>query len=398
MGPEPGDAASRVPAHRDWRRGSPVGGDGRGARVGEHRRELVRLVLEHEAIHRPGQRRGLARPSRVGQQRPDDVLLLRRRARGPTRIRPGRASRTTTLRPARVRRRGRNGSGDRTLPRLQRRAPICARLGNRHVDRHRICARAARPGRPAFLGASARIHAHGGRRGRPRRPRHHRDRLHGDPPRRAASRRGGFLRCRAGRASLSDETGAHLFRPRSVCLGEPPQVRSGAGRHRRCNGTSGLRVPGAAVEPRAGDRALPRVPRTTDSGACASRRRRAEVGDVGQRAAAADVSPLDELRHRPALCARERRHRDRRQLLGPGPHVADHTRDLLRLRGREAARHPRFVLARHPVEPRTRAAACRLGSGRRGRHDRRDRLHGRAPRLHTRLRREASSRKRSSES
>ena len=366
--------------------------------MGEHRRELVRLVLEHEAVRRPRQRRGLARPSRVGQQRPDDVLLLRHRARGTARIRPRGTPGPTSLRPARVRSGGRDGGCDRSLPRLQRRPPICARLGNCHVDRHGIRARAARPGRPPFLGSSSRVHAHGGRRRRPRRARHHRDGLHGDPPCRAASRGGGFLRGGAGRASISDETGAHLFRARSGCVGEPPEVRGGARRHRRCDGTSRLRVPGAALESRAGNRALPRVPRTTDRGARASRRRRAEVGNVGKRAVAADVSPLDELRHRPALRARERRHRDRRQLLGPRPHVADHARDLLRLRGREAAWHPRLVLARHPVEPRPRAAACRLGSGRRGRHDRRDRLYGRPPRRPRSPSTEASSRKRSSES
>ena len=122
------------------------------------------------------------------------------------------------------------------------------------------------------------------------------------------------------------------------------------------------------------------------------------IGDVGQRAAAAEVSPLDELRHRPALRARERWHRDRRRLLGSGAHVANHARDLLRLRGRQAARHPRRVLARHPVEPRGKCG--RLSAGRRSP------AAARSPGSASRSRSssphspstEASSRKRSSES
>ena len=44
-----------------------------------------------------------ARPAAVGQQRPDDVLLLRRRARGAPRVRPRRAARAAPVRPAAAR-------------------------------------------------------------------------------------------------------------------------------------------------------------------------------------------------------------------------------------------------------------------------------------------------------
>ena len=199
------------------------------------------------------------------------------------------------------------------------------------------------------------------------------------------------------RASLSDKTGVDLFRARSVCLGKasssPEWSRS----------SSELQWDFSPTRSRRRDRISSGQPSVTGSSENNRQSelarlagRRAEIGDVGQRAAAAEVSPLDELRHRPSLCARERWHRDRRQLLGRAL-TSPITLGIFFGYVWEAARHPRLVLARHPVEPRTSAAACRLGGGRRGRHDRRDRLHGRAPRLHTRLRREASSRKRSSE-
>ena len=52
-------------------------------------------------------------------------------------------------------------------------------------------------------------------------------------------------------------------------------------------------------------------------------------------------------------------------------HLAGHARHRHRLRGRQARRLPRRVLARHAAEPRPAAAAGGLGRGRRRRHDRR---------------------------
>jgi len=60
------------------------------------------------------------------------------------------------------------------------------------------------------------------------------------------------------------------FRPGLACavlgvgVGGAARVRGGAGRARSRDGTAGLRVPGAAVEPRTRYRALPRVPRAAD--------------------------------------------------------------------------------------------------------------------------------------
>jgi hypothetical protein len=183
VGAEPGDSASRVPAYRDGRGRGLVGGGCGGACVGERRRDLVRLALDHRPPDRSRRRGDRSRPSPLGEQRLDDVFLLRRRARGAPRVRPRGASRAAQVRAAPVRGDRGDGRRRRDLSRVQLRPPFRARLGDRHVDRHRLRARAARARRPALLGAPARIHAHGRRRGRPRRARHHRDGVHGDASR-----------------------------------------------------------------------------------------------------------------------------------------------------------------------------------------------------------------------
>ena len=69
-----------------------------------------------------------------------------------------------------------------------------------------------------------------------------------------------------------------------------------------------------------------------------SARDRAQVRDLAERAAAAALPPVDELRDRAAVRARERRHRDRRRLPRASLHLADHARDPRRLRRRQARR------------------------------------------------------------
>ena len=78
----PRDASPHVPAHGDGRRGSAAGRDGRGARLGEPGRVVLRRLLVDDALDRPRRQGYRARPPPLGEQRPDDVLLLRRRARG----------------------------------------------------------------------------------------------------------------------------------------------------------------------------------------------------------------------------------------------------------------------------------------------------------------------------
>src|SRR5207244_1288870 len=82
------DPAPGVPAHGDWRRGRPARSRGRGARLGERRRLVVRLPVEHDALDPGRWRERRARLPPLGEQRPDDLLLLRRRAGGATGVRP----------------------------------------------------------------------------------------------------------------------------------------------------------------------------------------------------------------------------------------------------------------------------------------------------------------------
>src|SRR5947208_2332454 len=81
---------------------------------------------------------------------------------------------------------------------------------------------------------------------------------------------------------------------------------------------------GIAYDARARDRTVPRVSRATDRGARAFGDGPAESCDVAQRALAAAVPPLDELCDRAAVRARERRHRDQRQLSFARSGLADH--------------------------------------------------------------------------
>ena len=94
-----------------------------------------------------------------------------------------------------------------------------------------------------------------------------------------------------------------------------------------------------------------------------------QVGDLAERAAAAALSPVDELRDRAALRARERGHRDQRWVSLPRVRLADHPRDPHRLRRGETGWDRRHRLARDEAERRTVAAAGGVGCGRgRGRH------------------------------
>ncbi len=322
MGAEPADAAAGVPAHRDRRRGGLAGRGRRGTRMGERRRVLLRLALGDDAVDRPRRRRRRAGSAPLGEQRPDDVLLLRRRARSAPRVRPGRAAGAAAVRAAAAGGDRRHGGGGRHLPRLQRRPLVRSRLGNRDVDRHCLRARPARARRPALSRPPAGVHAHGRRRRRHRRARRHRDRLHGDARRRAAPCGRRPVRSRPRPAQRPRPRRSRLLRARGRRLGGAARVGSRAGRHRPRDGPPGLRLPGSAVQPRTRDRAVPRVPRAADGGA-GTRRPAVELrsATLGQRTAAAALPPLDELRDRAAVRARERGHRDRRRLPGARLHA-----------------------------------------------------------------------------
>ena len=232
------------------------------------------------------------------------------------------------------------------LPRVQRRPRRRARLGRRDVDRHRVRARHARARRAALPRPPARLHAHGRRRRRPGRPGRHRDRLHARTSPSAPARRARLLSC----AVIAGARGRRRLRRSStwpwalaawVALYEVGR-RPGRGRAR--HGAAGLRLPRR--------RGPTSSARASASGSSASSRRpsspaRRAAGvesaiSPNERLAAA-LPPLDELRHRAAVRARERRHPDQRRLSRARLHVADHARDPGRLRGRQAGRHRRRV-------------------------------------------------------
>ena len=94
-----------------------------------------------------------------------------------------------------------------------------------------------------------------------------------------------------------------------------------------------------------------------------SARAGAALGDLAERAAAAALPPVDELRDRAAVRAGERRDRDQRRLSLARVQVSDHARHHRRLRRRQARRNRGVDVARHAAEPRADAAAGGLGVG-----------------------------------
>ncbi len=96
--------------------------------------------------------------------------------------------------------------------------------------------------------------------------------------------------------------------------------------------------PAGRARARAGDRAVPRLPRAADPRTRAVGAVGAAGGDLAERAPAAALPPVDELRDRAALRARQHRDRDRRRLPLERLHLADHARDPGRLRARQAGR------------------------------------------------------------
>ncbi len=152
-------------------------------------------------------------------------------------------------------------------------------------------------------------------------------------------------------------------------------------------GSADVRVPRDARRPRAGERPLPDLPRAADAGAGARGEDRARGRDLAERAPAAALPPVDELRDRAAVRARQRRNRHQRRLPRACVHVADHARDPLRLPPRQAERHRRRRAAHHEADPREAAAAGRVGDRRGRRLGGGDRVHRLDPHRDARLRR-----------
>ncbi len=323
----------------------------------------------------------------MGQQRPDDLLLLRHRPRGPARVRRRRAARAPPPGAAGPGRPRRDGRPDRDLPGVQRGRGLGAGVGSGDVDRHRVRARHAGPGRAAIPRPAAWLPADDHRRRRRRRPDGHRRRLQRCGERRAAADRIRPLRPDPRRAGRRGPLRAALLPAGAGRLGGALRVGHrprGAGAR---GGADHLGLPGGAHRARAGDGAVPRLPRAADAGIGAHGAIRPAGGRLAERQAAAALPPLDQLRGRAALRAGQHRHRDRRRFPLAGLLVADHARDPLRLRARQAGRHHRGLLAGDEGERRAAPATGRLGRHRRRRDDRRDRLHRLAADRGARLRR-----------
>ena len=311
---KPPDAAAGVPTHGDGGRGGPLGGRDRRPCVGERRPVVVRLAVDDDAFDRGGRDRGVARASRVGEQRVDDLLLLRARARGAARVRPRRAAGAATIRTAAAGRNRRHGGSSRHLPSVQRGPLVRSRLGRRDVDRHRLRARPARARGAALSRPVARVHADGRRRRRHPRARRHRDRVHGRSHRFGVARSFRAVRRRPRREGARRAPWAPLPGARRRNLGGAARVRCRAGRRRARDGSSGLRISGGTIRARACERAISAVPRAAHARARSLRARRPEGGDLAERAAAAALPPVDELPDRSPVRARERRNRHRRRL------------------------------------------------------------------------------------
>ena len=209
--------------------------------------------------------------------------------------------------------------------------PGGARLGRRDVDRHGVRARHARARRAALPRPAARVPAHRRRRRRHRRAARDRDRLHRATSRSApcSSRSASSPFC-SSCAALRRPAAASSTRALGVAAWVALlQVGRRPGRRRARDGAAHLRVPGAARADleRATERFRAFREQPTPELARSARRGRA-LGDLAERAAAAALPPVDELRDRAALRARERRHRDRRRpSLARAFTLADHARD-----------------------------------------------------------------------
>ena len=177
MDTESPDFAAPVPADPDRQRRGAARRDDRRARVGEREPGVLPGRVAHPAVHPAWRRRPGTGSARLGEQRPDGLLLLRGRAGGTPRVRPGRAARAPPPDDAGAGRPRRNDRAGCHLSRCERGPGVSSRLGHGDVHGHRIRAGDAGPGRPASPGPDADLPAHVRRRGRPGRARDHRDLL-----------------------------------------------------------------------------------------------------------------------------------------------------------------------------------------------------------------------------
>ena len=339
--------------------------------------ESYERALAHGARRPVRDGRAGPRPAALDQRRADGLLLLRRRARDPPRVRHGRAAGAR----GGWRRRCWPPSAGMAVPALIYLAvnagePDRPGLGHRHGHRHRLRPRDPHARRRARLAAEPGLPAHAGDRRRHRRAHRHRAGLHrgrlapgagrrrlpvrrrpGPAPGRGAPRRALLPRRARGVAGH-----ARLGRPRRPSPASPSACSPPPTRRR----ASELQQAGALWR-------LFREQPTPEYARTASRS--LATADLTQRAAPAPLPPVDQLRDRAALRPGQRRRRAQRRRPPRRRLVAGHHRHHPRPRGRQAARHHRHDLARHPAPARRLPADRALAAARRGGHRRRHRLH-----------------------
>ena len=175
--------------------------------------------------------------------------------------------------------------------------------------------------------AAARVPADARGRRRPRRAARDRDGLHQAPLAHGAGRGGRAVR-RAARAALRAGLAAPgLGAGRRGAVGGDVQVGHRPGDRRAGDRAGDERLPALARGPRAGDRADALVPRAAHARAGALRAAERALGDLAQRAPAVRPAPVDELRDRAAVRARQRGHPRDGLAARRRDQLADHARD-----------------------------------------------------------------------
>ncbi len=254
------------------------------------------------------------------------------------RVRPGRTARAGPPGAARGGRPRRAGHPRRHLPGFQRRQPGGSRLGRGDV--HGLGVRARDPGsdRAPVPRPGARVPAVGRGRGRPGLAGGDRRRLQQGRRAGPAGHRGRDLRHDPALAPGQDPVRDRLRGGGDRGVDRGPEIRRRPGGRRPGHGAADRRLHAGPDRPGTGQRPVPQLPRA------AHPRTRAVSAPPGSprhcppTSGSTALPSLDQLRHRPAVRARQRRHPAQRRLPRPRLHLPRHPGHPHRLRRGQAAR------------------------------------------------------------